>query len=149
MPAAYTDTEVPVERSQREIRAMLRRYGADQFALGETAEHAEIAFRWRAMAVRMRVPIRPMTEDAARAYAKSRKRGAAKILEQRLEMEERRVWRVLYWLLKGRMEAIESGVETFEQAFLAHLLDPATERTVYESMVEHGAMRQLGAGEPV
>ncbi|KKL50766.1 hypothetical protein LCGC14_2302160, partial [marine sediment metagenome] len=29
-------------------------------------------------------------------------------------------WRAVYWALKSRMESISYGIETFEQAFLAH-----------------------------
>lgn len=145
MPA-YQDTNVTVERSQGELRKMLLRYGADQFAFFESGEYAEVAFRHGLLGVRMRVPISPPSEAEVRARAKSRRVGQDKAVAGRFEQEHKRVWRVLYWLLKTRMEAIEAGVETFEQAFLAHLLDPASDRTVYEAMVEQGAMRQLEAG---
>lgn len=145
--SAYSGTNVPIEKSQAEIRTMLRRYGADSFSFGETRGHAEVQFRHGALAVRMRVPIRELTEDEIRAEPSLARQGVYKVLEQGVEVSARRVWRVLYWLLKTRMEAIEAGVETFAEAFLAHLLDPHTERTVYESMVDAGAMRQLEAGD--
>ena len=42
------------------------------------------------------------------------------------------------WNLKARMVAVEENVETFEQAFLAHLLDPRSGRTIYEHLAEDG-----------
>jgi hypothetical protein len=45
---------------------------------------------------------------------------------------------VLAWNLKARMVAVEEGVESFEEAFLAHLVDPASGRTVYEQLAEEG-----------
>lgn len=144
--SAYQDTSVPVDKSQAAIRSMLRKYGADHFAFSESADLAEVAFRSGVLAVRMRVPIRPMTAEAARAVARQRKRKQDTAESDRWESETRRVWRVLYWLLKSRMEAIDAGVETFEQAFLAHLLDPRSDRTVYETMADAGALKQLEAG---
>lgn len=144
--AAYQDTNVEVERTQMELAKMLRKHGADQFGFSESHDLAELAFRKGALAVRMRVPIRPMTEAAARALARERKQSMDKAVGARQEQEARRVWRVLYWLVKSRMEAIEAGVETFEQAFLAHFLDPQSDRTVYEAMAESGALRQLESG---
>lgn len=125
---------------------MLVKYGADHFSFGESRSHAEVGFVFGALAVRMRVPIRPMTEDETRAWARKRRVGMEKAVAGRHEAEGRRVWRVLYWLLKTRMEAIEAGVETFQEAFLAHLLDPRTDQTVMEAMLERGAMKQLEVG---
>ena len=42
------------------------------------------------------------------------------------------------WNLKARMVAVEEEVETFEQAFLPHLLNPQTGRTIYEQLAEDG-----------
>jgi hypothetical protein len=61
-----------------------------------------------------------------------------------VEQEAKRIWRVLAWNLKARLEAVEEGVETFEEAFLAHLLDERTGETVYEQLVRTGTV-ELGA----
>lgn len=125
---------------------MLVRYGADHFSFSESRDMAEVGFVFGALAVRMRVPIKPMTDEAAVAYARKTRSSQAKALQERPEREARRVWRVLFWLLKTRMEAIEAGVETFQEAFLAHLLDPRSDMTVMEAMLERGAMKQLEVG---
>ena len=143
---AYETTNVPVAKSQEELRKVLRRYGADRFSFTESRELAEVTFSHGAWAVRMRVPIRPMTEAAAREWARAQRVNQAKAVEGRQDSETRRVWRVLYWLLKTRMEAIDAGVETFEQAFLPHLLDEQSDRTVYEAMTDSGALKQLESG---
>lgn len=141
---AYSGTSVPVEKSQAEIRASLRAYGADHFAFSESPGYAEVGFTHAGLAVRMRVAITPMPADEAAALARKRRVSAASLMT--LELAERRVWRILYWLLKTRMEAIDAGVETFAEAFLAHIVHPDSGHTVYETMVGSGAMRQLGAG---
>lgn len=42
------------------------------------------------------------------------------------------------WNLKARLVAVEEGVETFEEAFLAHLVDERSGRTIYEQLVDDG-----------
>jgi hypothetical protein len=45
------------------------------------------------------------------------------------EQEARRIWRVMAWNLKARLISVEEGVETFAEAFLAHLVTrPPTAR---------------------
>ena len=47
------------------------------------------------------------------------------------------------------MIAVEENVETFEQAFLAHLVNPATGRTLWQHIapaIEEGAFRLGGSG---
>jgi hypothetical protein len=127
-----------------EIRRALRAHGAGEVALVQRDASAEVAFRHGPWSVRLTVPVRPMSDDDVLALARRRKVAAAKLLAVGgVELEERRVWRVLYWLLKSRMEAIDAGVETFAEAFLPHLVDPGTDRTVYEAMVAAGAVEQL------
>lgn len=143
---AYESTKVAVSKSQDDLRKILKAYGADRFSFTESHDHAEVAFVFGVFAVRMRVPIVPMSETEARAQASKLKMSQVAAVRDRHEVETRRVWRVLYWLTKTRMEAIEAGVETFEQAFLAHLLDEDSDRTVFEAMHDSGALRQLGSG---
>jgi hypothetical protein len=54
------------------------------------------------------------------------------------EQEAKRIWRVMAWNLKARLVAVDEGVETFEEAFLAHLLDERTGRTIYEQLADDG-----------
>lgn len=127
MPSAYESTSVPVDRSQSAIRKLLQQYGASDFAFGEAQargkRNALVTFKHDGLAIRMLVPFR---EFASRA-------GAA-------EKEERRVWRVIFHTLKARMVAVEAEVETLEQAFLAHVVNPASGMTVYEELSSRGEL---------
>lgn len=132
---AYADTSVPVANSHASIRKLLQDYGASDFRFGESlgvdaTRVAVVEFVHEGLAVRMRVPFR---EHSGRA-------GAA-------EKEERRIWRVIFHTLKARLVAVEAGVETLEEAFLAHVVNPATGRTVYESLSTDGLL-QLPAPLP-
>lgn len=141
---AYENTSVPVERSQAEIRKLLAKHGSSRFAFGEERDDvgqrwAAISFTYGSHAVRMRVPLKLVDERAVRSTAqRARSRTADEIRDQMYEQEEKRIWRVIAWNLKARMVAVEEGVETFEEAFLAHLWNPATGRTIYEQLAEDG-----------
>lgn len=142
--SAYSSTTVPVERSQGEIRKLLLGYGCERLAFGE--ERDEVGQRWAAVtfqaklyAVRMRVPLKLVDERAVGSkHLRSRTKTRDQVRDTLYEQEERRVWRVLSWNLKARMVAVEEGLESFEEAFLPHLLNPETGRTIYQQLAEEG-----------
>ncbi len=156
---AYETTNVAVEKSQSEIRKLLIDFGASEFQFGEgvRADNNErwsgISFRHNEHTVMMQVPLKD--PDAAQVKLHKEKahrahtRTLAEIEREYWEQEERRIWRVLFWSLKARMIAIDEGVEEFEQAFLAHLVDPATGITLWQHIqpaIERGDFRLGGQG---
>lgn len=158
---AYESTSVPVERSQGEIRKLLVRYGCQRLAFGEERDDtgrrwAAVTFQAKLYAVRMRVPLKLVDEWAvSEKHRRSRTRTRDEVRDLLYEQEERRIWRVLAWNLKARMVAVEEGLETFEEAFLPHLLDPRTGRTIFEHLAQEGRVElpapllALPAGEEV
>ena len=144
---AYESTSVPVERSQGQIRKLLSGAGASRLAFAE--ERDDDGQRWAAVqfvvglhAVRLRVPLKPVDEREVRAKLnRSRTKTIDEIRDVLYEQEERRIWRVLAWNLKARMVAVDEQVETFEEAFLAHLLDPQTNRTIFEQLADTGTVQ--------
>ena len=152
---AYSTTSVPVGRSQEEIRAVLRRHGAESFQFGEGlrggVRMAGVSFRYEGRDVTMLVPIKvPTRAEVDRIEVKAKKRRGWLVPEEWAEM---RIWRVIAWTLRARMIAVEEGVETFEQAFLAHLIYAGTGRTIYEELAAEGQINlghvlpQLGTGD--
>lgn len=140
---AYESTSVPVERSQAEIRQLLARHGAQRFGFGEEQVDGTrwgiVSFAAGGRAVRLRVPYKAVEEGEVQARARrSRTRTADEIRFEAGEQEARRIWRVIAHNLKARMIAVKEGVETFEEAFLAHLVDDRTGRTFYESLRDEG-----------
>lgn len=130
-------TEVSVEKSKMEIEATVRRYGADGFMSGWVDDRATIQFRCRDRHVRFVMTLPKRTEKRFTEY----KRGysiharspaqAAQLWEQGC----RQKWRALALLVKAKLEAIESGIGTFESEFLANIVLPNGD-TVYESTRE-------------
>lgn len=142
---AYESTNVPVAKSQDELRGLLRKFGAQQFTMGEGEDWAGVEFVHADMVVRLRCPLR--TGD--NLPPDNRHRSTAEKEATVYEREAQRVWRVLVWSVKARLVAVDEGLETFEQAFLSHLVDPATKTTVWErvrDVVAQGALRHGGPG---
>jgi len=147
---AYETTAVPVEKSQNEIRGLLARHRATQFAFGEETDGdghqwAAVSFSAQGYVVRIRVSHKEIDHKALVAKLRhARSKSKFDIEYEMREQEAKRIWRVLAWNLKARLVAVEEEVETFAEAFLAHLLDPATGRTIFEQLAETGEV-QLGA----
>jgi hypothetical protein len=141
---AYATTNVPVERSQAEIRTLLQRHEVQRLAFGEERDDdgqrwAAVTFQARALGVRMRVPLKQVNEHDVRSKAvRARSKGVVEIRNEMYAQEERRIWRVLAWNLKARLVAVDEGLESFEEAFLPHLIDPRTNRTIYEELSQEG-----------
>lgn len=154
MTPAYATTEVSVSRSQEGLRDLLRRHGASSFQFGESfiegQQVAALEFVHQDQMVRMLVPHKQPDERAIRLkIQRAQTRTPQQIRAEFEEQEARRIWRVMFHSLKARLVAVEEEVETFEQAFLSHLVDPATGRTLWETFapaVEDGRLRVGGAG---
>jgi hypothetical protein len=160
---AYEQTSVPVEKSQGEIRKLLTRYGAQRFTFSEGVNDLD-GRQWLAVdfvhaaefdrphLVRIAVPLKEPDKAALKSRAsRYNSRPLAALIEEALEQEKRRIWRVVFYSLKSRMESVAEKLETFEQAFLPHLVDPATGHTIWEMLkgpIEGGLLVIGGPGLP-
>lgn len=110
MPYAQ-NTEVSVEKSRAEIETLARKYNADQFASGwkEDQRQATVQFRCQQRYVKFLLPL-PNPKD----YGNRRK----------FEQAERRIWRALALIIKAKLEAVSSGIVSFEEEFMAHIVMP-------------------------
>lgn len=118
------DTSVSVEKSEAEIRALLRRYGAEAYGQAEANGMAQIVFqlRDRRIVFRVRLP-----ERKERRFTHSH--GGARLRSPDAayaawEQGCRQKWRALALCIKAKLEAVDAGIETFDQAFLAHVMLP-------------------------
>lgn len=102
-------TSVPPTRSRDEIERTLRRYGADQFMYGHDVERAMIGFRLDGRMIRLQIAM-----PARRDFASPAKQ----------EQAERQRWRALALVVKAKLEAVDVGISTLEQEFLAGVLLP-------------------------
>lgn len=116
---AYQQTVVPVARSQEQIRAMLQKYGSSGVNFSEDWNAGRVGFQF--VTIRktgtgeiplvVRMVIQLWKSDSERLYA----------TQARTEQRQRQVWRALYFYLKSQLEAVDFGLRTFEDAFLADI----------------------------
>lgn len=119
-----TKTQVSADRSRVEIEKTLTRYGADQFIYGWEIGRAIIGFRMHGIMIRITLPM-PRKDDEAftKTPAGRRTRNTAASLKA-WEQATRQRWRALALVVKAKLEAVESGIATFEDEFLAYVQLP-------------------------
>jgi len=125
-------TSVTSEKSRNEIERTLRRYGADDFAYATNRSQAMIAFVAHNRQVRF---ILPMPDPGAREFTHT-PTGRAKApgaREEAYEQAIRQRWRALALMVKAKLEAVDSGIVSFEQEFLPHIILPGGQ-TVYQQI---------------
>jgi hypothetical protein len=94
-------TKVPVSQSKAEIERTIMRYGATSFVAGSSlSQGAMLVFEMHERRIMFRCT---MPEN---------------------EQEQRARWRALLLCIKAKLESVESGIETFENAFMAHVVMP-------------------------
>lgn len=124
-------TDVPVERSRNEIENLLTRFGADQFMYGWKGEAAAIAFRANGRHIRFLLPMPLLTDKDIQCTPTGKVRARAEC-ESALAQEKRRRWRALCLCIKAKLESVASGIESFEESFMAHVILPNG-----QTMAEH------------
>lgn len=116
-------TEVAVEKTVAEIRSVIQRYGATAFGNFEGAGMAMVVFEMKDRRVSFKLPLPRMDEER---FDKDG-RGTTRTPEKRyLAWEQvcRERWRALLLCIKAKLESVEAGIESFEDAFLAHIQMP-------------------------
>jgi hypothetical protein len=104
-------TKIPAERTRLDIEAMMQKRGADQFFSGNDGKIAMLAFRLHGRHIRFSLPL-----VGARSAQQVRSR-----------------WRGLLLVIKAKLEAIDLGILTLEDAFIGETVLP-DRQTVAEYM---------------
>src|SRR3990172_12356739 len=111
-------TTVSPERSRIEIERTLARYGAKQFAYGWGIDAAMIGFQFDNRLIRFQLrlpkPNEIRTPNGRRPHNMSKS----------YDHHVRQQWRALALAIKAKLELVESGITTFEQEFLSHVVLP-------------------------
>ena len=111
-------TTVAVEKSKTEIEALLKCYKADQFMSGWDSDgRAFVMFRLSQRYVKFLLRIPPITDPHFLKVPSSRRAA-------RRDQRERELWRSLLLVIKAKLESVEAGIETVEEAFLAQTVLP-------------------------
>lgn len=120
------DTNVSVERTRAEIERLIIKYGATSTAFFNAPAEAMIAFEANGRRVLFRLPLPERSEDRFTSYQRG-KTTYQRTPEQAFAQWEqacRQRWRALSLVIKAKLEAVESGITTFEDEFMAHIVMP-------------------------
>lgn len=102
MTGKYAEqTKVPIERSKSAIEQIVRKYEASGFLQGEFEGQVIIGFAMQDRQVRFKMDVSGLSAQ-----------------------QERQRWRALLLTIKSKLESVECGIETFDDAFLAQIVLP-------------------------
>ena len=144
---AYQQSTTPVARSQEDIRRILAKYGADGVQFSEDWKQMTLYIRFLytvgkvQYSVVFKVPI-----PKAEKYSPGGRNRTSAQLQKLQEQYERGIWRAVFWAIKSRMESVEFGIETFQEAFLSHFEIPGTDKQIGEVLIprlETGSLKML------
>lgn len=114
-------TSVSPEKTLGEIQAALKKYGASKFGYFSEEIKTVLAFEMLNRRIRFNLPL-PLRKEFD-TYKNGRWPSDKQITE-RHDQAIRQRWRALLLAIKAKLESVESGIETFEEAFMAHIVLP-------------------------
>jgi hypothetical protein len=123
-----SNTKVSSEKSRNEIERTLQRYGASGFGFWIEDDKALVQFQIEKLKIAFKLPMpdRKSEEFTMSSHENDwqRKPLAAETAHRRWEQSCRQRWRALALVIKAKLEAIDSGISTFEEEFMAHIMLP-------------------------
>lgn len=149
MTARYAEsTTVPSDRSRAEIEKTLARYGATTFQYGWQQDRAAIGFVMSGRQIRFILPL-PDRENPDFTRTPTGKSRTATAAEAAYEQAVRQRWRALSLMVKAKLEAVASGIVTFEEEFLPHTVLPSGRTVAQEIMPAVESAYATGAVTPL
>ena len=100
------------------------RYGASSFAYAVERDRAVIMFEAHNRRIRFLLPM-PDRDDREFAHTPAKRQARSpQQAEAAYEQAVRQRWRALALAIKAKLEAVEVGITSFEDEFLAHVMLP-------------------------
>lgn len=118
------NTDVSSDRSRAEVERTLARYGAASFMYGWDAGRSVVGFIANGRQIRIELP---MPDRNSREFTHTPTRGNQRSdaeAERAYEQAVKQRWRALALVIKAKLEAVEAGISSFEDEFLAHTALP-------------------------
>lgn len=144
-------TTVSAHRTLEQLDKLLREAGAKDVTTGHKQDLFAVSFAFGPRAYRFNMPL--PTTGSLRTYRRkgwygeqTRSEEAAETLRAQLVREK---YRALYATIKAKLVSVQAGIETFEEAFLAHAITKSGQ-TVAQWMLEgeHPSLLALPSGVP-
>lgn len=140
-------TSVSVEKSKAEIEGLLMKYGASKFASGWDLVGATIAFQLSGRFIRFILPLPDKASKEFKITPGGRRSLSPEASIRAWEQACRQKWRALALVIKAKLEAVESGITSFEDEFMANIVMPGG-KTVSE-MVRPEIAAAYQSGKPL
>ncbi len=113
MKEAYSNTSVAMSKSKEQIEKLLKKFNVQAVRFTSFPSYALLEFVRKGKDGKL-TPYRITVRPKVAAYARNP--------SVELDRAERQVWRVAYWWLKSKIEAIDFGLVEFEEDFLPYML---------------------------
>lgn len=125
MTSGYAaNTKVSSEKSRAEIETILRRYGADDFGYYSRRDEAFVTFTAKNRKILFRLPLPHRDEKRFTQSQRYPYKRTDAVAYKLWDQECRQRWRALTLAIKSKLESVRSGITTFEEEFLAHIVLP-------------------------
>lgn len=110
-------TSVSTEKSLNEIRSTLKRYEATSFVMMEQEKSVIVAFEMLNRRVRFVLPL-PLRDNFKVKYGTSLRIAT----QEQFDKAVRECYRALVLTIKAKLQSVESGIETMDEAFMAQMV---------------------------
>lgn len=137
-------TSVAFEKSVSEIITLVRKAGAVQIGQMEDVDWFTVGFKLADRLIRFKLTF-PTIDQMPKFNGRQQMLSTAQRIEK-LDQAKRQRGRALLLVIKAKLESVESGIETIEQAFLANVV-LADGLTVYERVAAPLAL-EYSEGRP-
>lgn len=122
-------TKVSADRSSEEVRRLLRNAGATDLMVGDIGNAVQLLFKLKGRTIRFTCPL-PTWAEMSKDPAGRRR--PEKHVPAAMEQEIQRRWRAVVLVVKAKLEAVATGIVTFDQEWLAHVVTRQDGKTVGE-----------------
>lgn len=116
------NTKVGVTKSKAEIERTLRRYGASEFAYMSGQDRAMVGFLIDNHKIQIAINLPPQQDFALTDTGRER---TDTIVLAEWEKACRQRWRALALVIKAKLEAVECGITSMQDEFLAYTVLPS------------------------
>jgi hypothetical protein len=120
-------TKIDSHKSRAELGGLLERYGASDFVILEDEANATLRFALYGRYVQYVLPL-PELDNPSFTHTPSGRPRAFPAQERAYEQAVRQQWRRAVLVMKGKLEAVESGLSTFEREFNGAIVEEDEKR---------------------
>ena len=117
------NTNVSVQQTRNEIERTLNRYGADGFAYATQGNLATVIFAMENRRIRFVLEMPEPDQFRLTNHSRPRER-SPRAQREAHDQACRQKWRALLLVVKAKLEAVSTGISTFEAEFLANIVLP-------------------------